>query len=203
MTKKFLKAQHWQLFLLTFIIPALLFAILMGSIFYNVSEYGLPDPSLIFIYIKIFFVTIAIVSLIHFGWFWSVGVGLDKKIPEDLKLNLTTFKISLLFPLVYNILFFAFIGIMFPYFTSMLGFLQSSLVEIFFSIHSIAMLCMFYSFYFVAKTIKTAELQREVSFGDFVGEFFLIWFYPIGIWFVQPTINDLMEEEEEMRDEYL
>ena len=154
MINKFLKAQHWQLFLLTFIIPVLLFAILMGSIFSNVSENGFPNPNLIFLYIRIFFVATAIVSLILYGWFWSVGVGLDKKIPEDLKLNLSTFKISLLFPLIYNMVVFAFIGIMFPYFASMLGFFQSSLIQIFFSIHSIALLCTLYSLYFVAKTSR-------------------------------------------------
>jgi len=26
-----------------------------------------------------------------------------------------------------------------------------------------------------------AELQKEVEFGDFVGEFFLVWFFLIGI----------------------
>ena len=37
------------------------------------------------------------------------------------------------------------------------------------------------------------ELQKEATFNDFVGEFFLIWFYPIGIWFVQPEINKVHE----------
>jgi hypothetical protein len=49
--------------------------------------------------------------------------------------------------------------------------------------------------YFVAKTFKTVELQREVSFSDFVGEFFMIWFYPVGIWIIQPKINKMIEEQ--------
>jgi len=53
------------------------------------------------------------------------------------------------------------------------------------------MFCMFYIIYFVSKTLKMAELQRNVSFSDYAGEFFLIWLYPIGIWFVQPKINEL------------
>ena len=58
-------------------------------------------------------------------------------------------------------------------------------------LHLFSMFCIFYCLYFVAKTYKTAELQREVSFGDFVGEFFLFWFYPIGVWFLQPKINEM------------
>ena len=49
--------------------------------------------------------------------------------------------------------------------------------------------------YFVAKTYKTVELQRQVSFSDFAGEFFMIWFYPIGIWIIQPKLNKIIENE--------
>ena len=45
---------------------------------------------------------------------------------------------------------------------------------------------------FVAKTIQTAESQRTVSFGDYIGNFFLIWFLPIGVWILQPKINELV-----------
>ncbi|MEN9640511.1 MAG: hypothetical protein RLZZ262_2380, partial [Bacteroidota bacterium] len=42
--------------------------------------------------------------------------------------------------------------------------------------------------------IKLLELQREVRFSEFIREFFLIWFFPIGIWFIQPKINRWFEE---------
>lgn len=61
-------------------------------------------------------------------------------------------------------------------------------------LHFFSMCCIFYCLYFVAKTIKTVELQREVKFSDFAGEFFMIWFYPIGIWLIQPKINKMMEK---------
>jgi hypothetical protein len=46
----------------------------------------------------------------------------------------------------------------------------------------------------VAKTIKTVELQREVNFSEFIGEFFMIWFYFIGIWILQPKINRMVKQ---------
>lgn len=55
--------------------------------------------------------------------------------------------------------------------------------------------CAFYQYWFIAKTIKTAELQRDVKFSEYVGEFFLVWFYPIGVWILQPTINKLVAED--------
>ena len=74
------------------------------------------------------------------------------------------------------------------------GGIMGSIVAVIIPVHLFSMFCIFYSLYFVAKTFKTVELQREVSFSDFAGEFFMIWFYPIGIWIVQPKINKMIEE---------
>ena len=47
---------------------------------------------------------------------------------------------------------------------------------------------------FAAKTMKSVELGRTAKFGDYVGEFFLIWFSIIGYWVLQPRLNRLIEE---------
>ena len=39
---------------------------------------------------------------------------------------------------------------------------------------------------FCCKNFKNSRIQWEVRFSDFVGEFFLIWFYIIGIRILQP-----------------
>ena len=62
-------------------------------------------------------------------------------------------------------------------------------------VHLFSMFCIFYSLYFVAKTFKTVELQRETTFSDFAGEFFLIWFYPVGVWIIQPKVNKMVEND--------
>ena len=61
-----------------------------------------------------------------------------------------------------------------------------------FPLHMFAMFAIFYCLYFVAKTYKTVELQRTVTFSDYAGEFFLFWFFPIGIWVIQPKINAMV-----------
>jgi hypothetical protein len=50
--------------------------------------------------------------------------------------------------------------------------------------------------YFTAKTLKSAEMQREAHFSDYIGDFFLLWFYPVGIWFIQPRINRIVQENQ-------
>ena len=71
------------------------------------------------------------------------------------------------------------------------------IIAVIIPLHFFSMFCILYCFYFTAKTIKTAELERKVGFGDFVGEFLLLWFYPIGIWFLQPRVNKLIEKPTE------
>jgi hypothetical protein len=66
-----------------------------------------------------------------------------------------------------------------------------------FPLHLFSMFCIFYCLYFNAKSLKSVELQKPVTFNDFAGEFFLIWFFPVGIWFLQPRINKLFEETQQ------
>jgi hypothetical protein len=135
---------------------------------------------------------------VFFGWFWSIAIGLQKKVPENVKMKVKKFKILFFIPLIYILCILAFIG------TSMNGLINNeieptgvqigSVFALIIPLQLFSMFCIFYSLYFVAKTFKTVELQREVKFADFAGEFFMIWFYPIGIWIVQPKINKMIEE---------
>lgn len=134
---------------------------------------------------------------VFYGWFWSVAVGLQSKVPVTVKMKVKKFKILFFIPLVYILLLLIVIGVV------MNGAIQNgakpgsgligTIAAIVIPLHLFSMFCMFYSLYFVAKTVKTVELQRTVSFSDFAGEFFMIWFYPVGIWIVQPKINKMIE----------
>lgn len=198
MTEIFLKAKHWQLFLLTFGIPMVFQFVMMGLMFANIGSGNNPDPSFMFNYMKFFPVMMILFMGVIFGWFWSVVTGLQKKIPDEFQMKLRRFKIFFFIPLVYILFFSLFIG------GTISGFAEGTnspsprliggSIAIIFPLHLFSMFCIFHSLYFVAKTFKTAELKRKVSFSDFAGEFFLIWFYPIGIWIVQPKINKMIEE---------
>jgi hypothetical protein len=51
----------------------------------------------------------------------------------------------------------------------------------------------FYSIYFIAKALKMVDRQKQCVFSEFAEEFFLIFFFPFGIWKIQPKINKLFE----------
>jgi len=198
MTEKFLKAKHWQLFLLTFGIPMIFQFVMMGSMFANVATGNNPDPSFMFNYMKFFPIMMILFMGVFFGWFWSVAIGLQSKVPDVVKMKVKKFKIFFFIPMAYILFIILFMGIQMNGLmtggTEPSGGLIGSLVAIIVPLHLFSMFCIFYSLYFVAKTFKTVELQREVKFSDFAGEFFMIWFYPIGIWIVQPKINKMIEE---------
>jgi hypothetical protein len=197
MIDKFLKAKHWQLFLLTFGIPVIFQIVMMVSMFSNFINQKNPDPATMFSYMKFFPFMMIFFMAIFFGWFWSIAIGLQKKVPENVTMKVRKFKVFFIIPMVYFLIFICFFLFSFNKLLSnpepSLGFI-GGLFAIVIPLHLFSIFCIFYTLYFVAKTIKTVELQKAVTFSDFVGEFFLIWFYPIGIWIIQPKINKMIEQ---------
>lgn len=168
----FLRAKHWQLFLLF----AILFAGQMATMAWaslNPTE-GFGGVGLRFWIVEGLFL------LCFMAWFWSLGSFLDSLIPSALKLNMGFFRFALIYPIVYVFIFASFIQ------NPVL-----SRVAIILPLHLFAMACVFYSLYFVSKSFVLAETGKSASFYDYAGPFFLIWFFPIGIWVVQPRINRL------------
>ena len=195
MIERFLKAKHWQLFLLTFGIPIIFQIIVMCSMFLNLATEKNPNPEIMFNYMKLFPIIMILYMAIFFGWFWSVAIGLQKNVPKNVTMKVKKFKIFFLIPMVYMLCIMIFMtiamdGLFINGREPNIGII-GTIFAIIVPLHLFSMFCIFYSLYFVAKTIKTVELQREVKFSDFAGEFFMIWFYPVGIWIVQPKINIL------------
>jgi hypothetical protein len=200
LTERFLKAKHWQLFLLIFGIPMIFQFFMMGTMITHIAGNANPDPLFIFNYFKFFPIVMIIFTSVFFGWFWSIAIGLQSKIPANIKMKTGKFKIFFFIPITYLLLFSVFIGIAMNGLPGMIADgnqpnfgLVISFIAVIFPLHFFSMFCIFYSLYFVAKTFKTVELQRETTFSDFAGEFFMIWFYPIGIWIIQPKVNKMIE----------
>ncbi len=190
MINRFLTAKHWQLFILILVVPFILvFVWILTLIFHvvnNVHSDQFNEEIIGYFYFMPIIMVVSIGSLLL--WFWSLGSGLQQFIPEPLRLKIGLFKITTLFPIIYYVIFFALI----------FNTIYSSDPNFFYLLflipmHFFTMFCMFYNFYFVAKTVKTAELQRESLFSDYIGEFFLLWFYYIGVWIIQPKVNKAVE----------
>lgn len=197
MVNVFLKAKHWQLFILMFVIPFVFQMVMMYMMIVNVIMARAHEPFFMFKYLGYFFLIATLYAGVIFGWFWSVTTGLQHKIPQHIRLKLTRFKVFFFIPLVYIACIMVFIQI------AMNSFIKGvpdivfifSIIGIIVPMHLFSIFCILHTMYFVAKTIKTVELQREVTFTDFVGEFFLAWFFLIGVWILQPQINKMVADK--------
>lgn len=112
-------------------------------------------------------------------WFWAIGIQLQT---DNVKINgikLLVFKLSIIYSLVYIV--FA----IYNYFANG-GFIMP--------LHYAAIFSTFYAMLFAAKTLKSAEMNRKVKVTEYLGDFFLFCFFPIGIWLLQPRINKLINE---------
>ena len=145
-------------------------------------------------------------AAVQYGWFWSMAIGLQDKLPKGMKMNVNLFKVFFIIPLVFLLLYLFFMVSFFGNIENLENLENLEYLENFdnfglvlfgffmmFILSLFSMFCAFYQFWFIAKTIKSAQLQREADFGDFVGEFFLVWFYPIGVWILQPVVNRLLD----------
>ena len=205
MNNLFLRSKHWHLFLLTFAIPTFIYTMSMGIMAKNMLdaiESGTGPSSMdfenIFGSVKIVFMIIIILSSTLWLWYWSLGVGLQKYIPEPLRLNTTLFKVLYFLPVIYVIVILFLVGSFMEQlfnedFITPAPEAFESFFWIFIPLNFIVVFASFYVLYFAAKSVKTAQLKKKVKLGDFIGEFFLLWIYPIGVWIVQPEVNKVVD----------
>lgn len=166
--KVFLRAKHWYIFL-AFIVFSLASAFLTGSD----SAGGMAISGLATYAFMLFFV----------GWLWSMGWFLNSLLPDRLKLRDGFFEFACIYPLLYLPVFLAL-------FVVSLRTNPSNVIFVF-PFHFFAVFCMFYLLYFVAKSLVLVETGSAVTFYEYAGPFFLLWFFPVGVWITQPRINRL------------
>jgi uncharacterized membrane protein YagU involved in acid resistance len=113
-------------------------------------------------------------------WIWSIGTKLYPNSDTENKLVLYLFKVSVLFPLVYVVY-----GI----------YRMIAIGDVIMPLHLAAMFCSLYAMIFAAKSLKSSELNKRATISEYLGDFFLIWFFPIGVWILQPRIHKIIEKQ--------
>ncbi|TVP54549.1 MAG: hypothetical protein EA341_00115 [Mongoliibacter sp.] len=186
----FLKAKHWHLFWLSSGIPLIFQFMLMLTLIVNLLSETVYFSGLVYIYIKIYPILMFLFFGVLFGWLWSVVSGLQRLIPAEIILKETRFKFFLLILVVFMFLYCVYFIAFFNFVT-----LNSGVFAVIVPFQIFSICCFLYCLLFAAKTLKTAQLKKEVIFSDYAVEFFLILFYPIGIWIIQPKINELIKQQ--------
>ena len=170
--KFFLNAKGWQLFL-----------VLFGSMLAGpVVTSALPDRILGMA------VTSLIFMALYVGWLWSIAAKANQKLNPSLQKSTKWMGLGLAYAAFYLV------GalMLLPSTTSPGKGLPGFIIPM----HLLAMFAIFYALAFTAKQLVTLERQQKVSFFEYSGPFFLLWFFPIGVWFIQPRVNQLLGNDD-------
>lgn len=196
-----LNIKSWKLFGLTFGIGFVLHFIMMVVIVFGIltkTENSLPILPFIITYLFL----IGLSFFILLFWLWTITMELNKRLTDDLKINLKRFKISLIVPAMYLFgMSVTFIIGAALYGTVIISLMLSPLVIILLFIIILIMIVSFYhAIWTTSKVLKTAELKRPIKPVDLILEFILLSIIPVGIWFVQPKVQDLLSASSEKNE---
>ncbi|MEE4175461.1 MAG: hypothetical protein V2I57_14510 [Xanthomonadales bacterium] len=170
--KIFLRMKAWMLFL--FFAAPFLFS-------FFINFYGFPAEDFEASFRYTGYANILMVIGLY-GWLYSIGVSANSQLQPDLKRNDLGFKLGLGYAGAYSLVFFGLIGSEF----------MAERMSMIMPLHLLAMFGAFYGLWFSARQLVALKESRKVTFAEYSGPFFLMWFFPIGVWFVQPIVNELL-----------
>ena len=174
--KLFLDMKAWQLF-----------ALLFGSHFLMAVGIFGGEPGTMFTLVPI---AMLVLVAVFMAWFWSLGTNINRKVPDNIRPDPWFFRFGIVYSSVYMLFFLAFFVL------TASGSGGLGIFALNEGFHFLEMVCSFYSFYFVAKNLVMVERKAKVGFVEFAGPFFLLLLvYPIGVWFIQPRVNRMFDEE--------
>jgi len=122
-------------------------------------------------------------------WVFSIIYQLDKKrnVTESL-LKIIVVGIITIYPIVY---FSFFISIFF----NLIGIIPLDLFDFIMPFHLAAMFCGFLLLIIAANSYGEFEKSRKIKTYESVGVFFMLWFYIIGVWILQPNLNKYINDK--------
>lgn len=170
--KIYLSARHWQLFL-----------VVIGSVFLVQELVAIANTNVGAFGSLALVLPVFIPAALFFGWLWSISSACFKALPMELAYSPKYMQASLIYALVYLVsggVFFFAPGGHLPFYAIIM--------------HLLAMAAIFYALAFTAKQLIKLEQGKDVSFFSYSGPFFLLWFFPLGVWFIQPKVNQLFCE---------
>ena len=168
--KIFMKLKSWQLFI-----------ILAAPIIYIIRH-----P----VYVDIFGYYIAgmILGVVYYFWVWTIAIESNRRLKKDLKKKTALLSIGIFIVFINAAYYLYFIAKSeFPIVPHMP--IWMAILQIVVSIWTA------YILYFSAKQLVALEMQRKVSFHEVGKTLFLLLAFPIGVWIIQPKVNNLLVEK--------
>jgi hypothetical protein len=185
--KIFLKLKHWQIFLLV-MLPSILVGVL-----------GMFPVMFAGLLLRLFPIVLAILVLFLLGWCYAVGSSCHKMVPPPYQGNFGMFRAFcttalFVYMMLCVIVFIPALGIRMPE-------PPGIVVLLFVLLCMFSQFCLLYSLWFAVKAFRVAEHYKQFGNNPYfatiplpnpVAEFFMLWFFPVGIWFLQPRVQKLI-----------
>ena len=165
--KILLRLKHWQMFLILF----------LPFIFTDDTTVGQIVQIVWFI--------------IYFGWVYTIGIALHERLPDGHGINPTYFKISFFYIIFYlSVITFLFKG---GYSINQDNYKEyGNSVWVIIPLHTYLMWSILYFFYFAAKMLVSIIEGKVVGIEKSIGYFFAFFFFPIGVWYIQPKVQKII-----------
>jgi len=164
----FLKLRHWELFLML-VLPTVLCWL-----------WRVPFSPLVVASIGLFLL------IVLFAWMLSVGVWCNSRLPESRRSNTAPFIAALIVPLLYLLMY------IFFYLPELQeGGPPEKPPLWLLPMHMLSLLSVFYAFWFTASKYKSLAENEDADFLIFSSTFFLLFIFPLGVWIIQPSVNQL------------
>lgn len=165
LTSFFLRAKHWQVFVLVW-----------GA--YIVAGVGVVGNRLrVPLYSK---AAMLIFVLSFAGWLWSIGSFLFSIAKSAPRLNIHFFHVAIIFAAVYL-----------PPTLACHVSPKPKVSLLMFPLFLFALFCWAYAYYFVSKSLVAVEQRRTVTRKDYQDTMLLLLVGFLGVWLIQPRINRL------------
>ncbi len=175
-----LKIKAWELFFLAFVAQF----IVMGFSFLVVY---ITDSLVIGVIINQIIMILSFLVILR--WEWLIGTKINLKISEKIRPKPAFFKFAIIFCTVFAVSF-TLLFIM----TAFIDIASPELLSKLIMLLLVFDICLLvYSSNFVAKNLVMYEKGRSVNFLEYLSTFFMLWFYPIGVWMVQPRVNRIFK----------
>jgi|SRR5579872_6659808 len=131
------------------------------------------------------------VTIILGLWAYSVTRQLTARIKFASTKNFTKFRVALIFATAYIIL----LSFYYYFFGSDKN--DPGWILLVIIIGQLALCyCFFYLLVFISKSIAMVDFEKPVNFSEFANYFFCLFFFPIGIWWVNSKIRDALAKPE-------
>ena len=127
---------------------------------------------------------LSLLGIPYMIWMYSIGIELNKKNQKNIGLKKILLNILVGYPTMYLI-------------SAWILILSGNMnMDTILPFHFGAMFCIFLLMILTSRTIIKFEKEENLKESSGIGLFFGIWYYFIGIWYIQPKLNEYIKRIE-------